>query len=130
MKDPAQTLLGEVEREVALLPGASLFPGAGSDAGVNFAALMGLAPPPGMAAFLTAHDGGVLGTDVRLLSLDEASQRRRQPAERPGISGGWPAGLWPVMVRGERRFALDAEGASSDGEWPVVEVGERGIDRV
>jgi tetratricopeptide (TPR) repeat protein len=129
MKDPAQTLLGEVEREVASLPGASLFPGVGSDAGVKFSALMGTAPPPGMAAFLTAHDGGVLGTDVRLMSLEEASQRRRQP-ERSGVPGGWPAGLWPVMVRGERRFALDAEGASSDGEWPVVEVGERGIDRV
>ena len=27
-------------------------------------------------------------------------------------------------------FALDAEGTSSDGEWPVVEVTDRGVDRV
>ena len=128
MKDPARTLLGQIEREVASLPGASLYPGAGSDAGARFEAAMGLAPPPGLAAFLAAHDGGVLGTDVRLLGLEEASKRRR-PSERPG-TGGMPAGLWPVMERGGRRYALDAEEASSDGEWPVVEVGETGIDRV
>jgi tetratricopeptide (TPR) repeat protein len=129
MKDPARTLLGQVEREVAALPGASLYPGAGSDAGARFEALMGLPPPPGLAAFIAAHDGGVLAPDVRLLSLDEASKRRR-PAERVGATGGLPAGLWPVMERGGRRYALDAEGASSDGEWPVVEIGDTGIDRV
>ena len=42
----------------------------------------------------------------------------------------WPAGLWPVVERAGRRFALDAEEASSDGEWPVVEVSDRGVDRV
>src|SRR5581483_985268 len=41
-----------------------------------------------------------------------------------------PAGLWPIIERGAQRFALDAEDASSDGEWPVVEVSERGVDRV
>jgi tetratricopeptide (TPR) repeat protein len=129
MKDPARTLLGEVEREVAALPGASLFPGGGAAAGARFAALMGRPPPPGMVAFLATHDGGLLAPEVRLLSVEEASARRQQP-ERPGVSGNWPAGLWPVMERGGRRFALDAEEARSDGEWPVVEVGERGIDRV
>jgi tetratricopeptide (TPR) repeat protein len=129
MKDPARTLLGQIEREVASLPGASLYPGAGSDAGARFEAAMKLPPPPGLAAFLAAHDGGVLGTDVRLLGLEEAARRRR-PAERPGVPGGLPAGLWPVMERGGRRYALDAEEASSDGEWPVVEVGDAGIDRV
>jgi tetratricopeptide (TPR) repeat protein len=129
MKDPARTLLGQVEREVAALPGASLYPGAGSDVGARFEALMGLPPPPGLAAFLAAHDGGVLGADVRLLSLDEAAKRRRPP-ERAGATAAMPAGLWPVMERGGRRYALDAEDASSDGEWPVVEIGDSGIDRV
>ena len=32
--------------------------------------------------------------------------------------------------RGGRLFALDAEEANADGEWPVVEVSERGVDRV
>src|SRR5450432_1002581 len=129
MKDPARTLLGQVEREVAALPGASLYPGAGSDAAARFEALMGLPPPPGLEAFVAAHDGGVLGPDVRLLSLDEASKRRRAP-ERPGSVGAMPAGLWPIMERGGRRYALDAEDANPDGEWPVVEIGETGIDRV
>ncbi len=129
MKDPARTLLGQVEREVAALPGASLYPGAGSDVGARFEALMGLPPPPGLAAFLAAHDGGVLGPDVRLLSLDQAAKRRRPP-ERSGATATMPPGLWPVMERGGRRYALDAEDASSDGEWPVVEIGDSGIDRV
>ena len=47
----------------------------------------------------------------------------------PGISA-WPAGLWPIIDRAGRRYALDAEEASSDGEWPVVEVTEQGVDRV
>ena len=129
MKDPARTLLGQVEREVGGLSGASLFPGAGSDAGARFEALMGLAPPPGLAAFLAAHDGGVLAPDVRLLGLDDAAKKRRK-TEPPAAAGDLPAGLWPVMERGGRRYALDAEEASADGEWPVVEIGERGIDRV
>src|SRR5882672_6165532 len=130
MKDPARTLLGQIEREVASLPGASLYPGAGSDAGARFQAIMGLPPPPGLAAFLAAHDGGVLGADVRILGLDESSKRRRPPERRARADSHLPAGLWPIMERGGRRYALDAEEASSDGEWPVVEVVESGIDRV
>jgi tetratricopeptide (TPR) repeat protein len=129
MTDPVQTLLGEVEREAALLAGASLFPGVDSDGLRRFVAAAGAPPPPGLAAFLASHDGGLLGSDVRLLSLDEATQRRFQP-ERAMLPGVWPSGLWPVMERGGRRFALDAEETSSDGEWPVVEVSDRGIDRV
>jgi tetratricopeptide (TPR) repeat protein len=125
MKDPVQTLLGEVEREVAALPGAALFPGNGRDAERLFAALAGSAPPPGLAAFLVAYDGGVLGPEVKLLSLDEAARRRST-----GTGGGWPAGLWPVLERSGRRLALDAAGAASDGEWPVVEVSDRGVDRI
>src|SRR5579863_6394997 len=128
MKDPARTLLGQIEREVASLSGASLYAGVGSDAGSRFEAAMGRPPPPGLEAFLTAHDGGVLGPDVRILSLDEAAKRRRPP-ERPGPAGV-PTGLWPIMERGGRRYALDAEEATSDGEWPAVEIGDSGIDRV
>ena len=129
MKDPARTLLGQVEREVAALAGASLFPGAGSDVAARFQAVMGLPPPPGLAAFWAAHDGGVLGVDVRLLGFEEASKKRRSH-EHAGATGDLPAGLWPVMERSGRRYALDAEEANSDGEWPVVEIGDRGIDRV
>ena len=54
----------------------------------------------------------------------------------PGILAGgfggarWQVGLWPVAERAGRRYALDAEEASGDGEWPVVEVTEHGVDRV
>jgi tetratricopeptide (TPR) repeat protein len=90
---------------------------------------MGLAPPPGLAAFLAAHDGGVLAPEVRVLGLDDAAKRRRK-SERPGAPSELPAGLWPVLERAGRRYALDAEDASADGEWPVVEIGDKGIDRV
>ena len=139
MVDPAKTLIGELEREVSALPGASLFPGSGSDAATRFHSAMGRWAPPGFAAFLSAHDGGVLGSDIKLLTLVESAQRRTE-SERAGGRGpslassvaasSWPAGLWPIMERAGRRFALDAEEASTDGEWPVVEVSERGVDRV
>ncbi|MDB4981466.1 MAG: hypothetical protein JWM82_2218, partial [Myxococcales bacterium] len=132
MKDPARTLLGEIEREVAGLPGASLAPAADPPlpgALARFETVMGAPPPPGLAAFLAAHDGGVLGPEVRLFTFEQATKRRQRPT-RGGVGAEWPAGLWPVMERGARRFALDAEGASSDGEWPVVEVGDRGVDRM
>ncbi len=134
MVDPAKTLIGELEREVSALPGASLFPGAGSDASTRFQAAMGRWAPPGFAAFLSAHDGGVLGSDIKILTLAESAQRRAE-SERDGgrvplPSPPWPAGLWPVMERAGRRFALDAEEATTDGEWPVVEVSDRGVDRV
>ncbi len=136
MVDPAKTLIGELEREVSALPGASLFPGAGSDAAARFQAVMGRWAPPGFAAFLSAHDGGVLGSEIKILTLAESSQRRAESereggrAPLPSPSSSWPAGLWPVMERAGRRFALDAEEATTDGEWPVVEVSERGVDRV
>ena len=90
---------------------------------------MGVAPPPGLAAFLAAHDGGVLGPETRLLTMDEAAGRVSGSRRTPGISA-WPAGLWPIVDRAGRRYALDAEEASGDGEWPVVEVTEQGVDRV
>jgi tetratricopeptide (TPR) repeat protein len=129
MKDPVRTLLGQVERGVAALPGASLFPGLGADAASRFEAVMGRPPPPGLAAFLAAHDGGLLGPDVRVLGLDEASKRRR-PTGHAGPVRELPAGLWPIVDRGGRRYVLDAEEASADGEWPVVEIVDNGFDRV
>jgi tetratricopeptide (TPR) repeat protein len=129
VKDPARTLLGQIEREASSLPGATLYPGAGSDARARFEAAMGQPPPPGLEAFLAAHDGGVLGPDARILTIEEAAKRRR-PAERHAVHGGLLAGLWPIMERSGRRYALDAEEASPDGEWPVVEINDTGIDRV
>jgi tetratricopeptide (TPR) repeat protein len=89
---------------------------------------MGVSPPPGLATFLAAHDGGVLAPDARLLTIDEAVTRLGGGGA--GGGGRWQAGLWPVAERAGRRYALDAEEASGDGEWPVVEVTEHGVDRV
>ncbi|HET6150131.1 MAG TPA: tetratricopeptide repeat protein [Polyangia bacterium] len=131
MVDPAKTLIGDLEREVSALPGAALYPGAGSDASARFLAAMGRKAPSGFAAFLSAHDGGVLGPDIKILTLAESTQRRAESERDAGRSStAWPVGLWPIMERAGRRFALDAEEASTDGEWPVVEVSERGVDRV
>jgi tetratricopeptide (TPR) repeat protein len=129
MKEPARTLIGEIERVVSALPDAVLFRGAAPDGLARFQAVMGVAPPPGLAAFLAAHDGGVLGPETRLLTMDEAAGRVSGSRRTPGISA-WPAGLWPIVDRAGRRYALDAEEASGDGEWPVVEVTEQGVDRV
>src|SRR4051812_22155242 len=129
MKEPARTLIGEIERVVSALPDAVLFRGASPDALARFQAVMGMAPPPGLAAFLAAHDGGLLGPETKLLTMDEALARVSGTRRTPGISS-WPAGLWPIVDRAGRRYALDAEEASGDGEWPVVEVTEQGVDRV
>ena len=132
MREPAQTLVGELERIVSALPDAVLFPGLGADGPRRFTAAMGVAPAPGLATFLAAHDGGILAPDVRLLTLDEAASRLKS-GTGIGIGPGgapWQAGLWPVAERAGRRYALDAEEASGDGEWPVVEVTETGVDRV
>src|SRR5579863_5609281 len=129
MKEPARTLIGEIERVVSALPDAVLFRGAAPDGLARFQSVMGMAPPPGLAAFLAAHDGGLLGAETRLLTMDEAVARVSGARRTPGISH-WPAGLWPIVDRAGRRYALDAEEASGDGEWPVVEVTEQGVDRV
>jgi len=132
MREPAQTLVGELERIVSALPDAVLFPGLGADGPRRFAAAMGVPPPPGLATFLAAHDGGLLAPDTRLLTLDEAAARVTGGAGRSAraTSARWQVGLWPVAERAGRRYALDAEEASGDGEWPVVEVTEHGVDRV
>src|SRR5262245_55825140 len=132
MREPAQTLVGELERIVSALPDAVLFPGLGVEGRGGFPAAMGVAPPPGLATFLAAHDGGILAPDVRLLTIDEASARVKAGPAAAASAGGarWQVGLWPVAERAGRRYALDAEEASGDGEWPVVEVTEHGVDRV
>src|SRR4249920_589518 len=99
MKEPVQTLIGEVERVVSTLPDAVLLPGPGADGPRRFEARMGMAPPPGLAAFLTAHDGGVLGSEVRLLSLEESMGRLGGVHRSAAIGAAWPAGLWPVVDR-------------------------------
>jgi tetratricopeptide (TPR) repeat protein len=129
MKEPARTLIGEIERVVSALPDAVLFRGAGPDWLGRFQAVMRVAPPPGLAALLDAHDGGLLGPETRLLTVDEAVARVSGSRRTPGLSS-WPAGLWPIVDRAGRRYALDAEEANGDGEWPVVEVAEQGVDRV
>ena len=129
MREPAQTLIGEIERVVSTLPDAVLYPGLGPDASRRVAAVMNLTPPAGVASFLGAHDGGVLGPETRLLTFDEAAGR--VTGKRPALGLPiWPSGLWPIADRSGHRYALDAEEASGDGEWPVVEVTERGVDRV
>src|SRR4029077_8284664 len=51
-------------------------------------------------------------------------------ARPPGGAGArGQVGLWPIAERAGRRYALDAEEASGDGEWPVGEVTEHGVDR-
>ena len=102
MREPAQTLVGEVERIVSALPDAVLFPGLGAEGQRRFAAAMGVPPPPGLATFLAAHDGGVLAPDARLLTIDEAAAR---VTAAPGLAGRlagarWQVGLWPVAERG------------------------------
>jgi tetratricopeptide (TPR) repeat protein len=129
MREPVQTLVGELERIVSALPDAVLFPGLGAEGQRRFAAAMGVPPPPGLTTFLAAHDGGLLAPDTRLLTLDEAAARVAGGARTFG-SARWQVGLWPVAERAGRRYALDAEEASGDGEWPVVEVTEHGVDRV
>ncbi|HVR64737.1 MAG TPA: SMI1/KNR4 family protein, partial [Polyangia bacterium] len=130
MVDPAHTLLGEIERAVAQLPGATLFPASGRGAARALEAALGRRPPPGLLAFIIAHDGGLLGADIHLLTFAEAQRRRQSVSAGGQRAGEWPSGLWPVLERGGHRFALDMDDAATDGEWPVVEVSERGVDRV
>ncbi|HEX3694752.1 MAG TPA: tetratricopeptide repeat protein [Polyangia bacterium] len=130
MVDPAHTLLGEIERAISSLPGAILHPASGRANARSLEAAMGRRPPPGLLAFVAAHDGGLLGNDIVLLTVAEAQRRRDSPDPESSRSNAWPAGLWPVLERGHHRYALDMDDAATDGEWPVVEVSERGVDRV
>ena len=124
MVDPVRTLVGTLERELAAVPGATLFPGAGADAAERFRAVFGSESPPGLTALLAAHDGGRLAPGSELLTLVDAAARFAE------LAAAGQRGLWPFLEHGGRLFALDAEGQSADGEWPVVEVTDRGVDRV
>ena len=84
MKEPAQTLIGELERVVSTLPDAVLHPGLGAGAVKRFEAVMGVAPPPGLAAFLAAHNGGVLAPELRILTLEESAARLGGGRGTPG----------------------------------------------
>lgn len=124
MVDPVRTLVGTLERELATVPGATLFPGLGADAAARFRGVFGVEPTPGFEVFLTLHDGGRLSSESKLLTFAEAAARFQE------LSAAGQRGLWPFLEHAGRLFALDAEGAGSDGEWPAVEVTERGVDRV
>src|SRR3569832_1993939 len=106
MREPAQTLVGELERIVSALPDAVLYPGLGVEGQRRFAAAMGVPPPPGLATFLAAHDGGVLSPDARLLTIDEAAARvTGSPGLHARVAGArWQVGLWPVAERSGRRY--------------------------
>src|SRR5829696_3842649 len=106
MVDPVRTLLLEIETEIGRLPGAKLSAsggGAGGTRDERFKELFGRVPPPGFAAFLARHDGGLLAPEVRLLSWDESLRRLRE-ADRAGDGTSGLKGLWPVLERGGRLF--------------------------
>jgi len=124
MVDAVRTLVGTLERELAAVPGVQLYPGAGAGAGERFRALFGSEAPAGLLAFVTAHDGGRLPNGSKLLTLSEANTRFRE------LAAAGHAGLWPVLQHADREYALDAQGTTTDGEWPVVEIGSAGLDRV
>jgi tetratricopeptide (TPR) repeat protein len=132
MVDPVRALLLEIETEIDRLPGAALAaPAAGGAAGTardeRWKELFGRVAPVGYQAFLNRHDGGLLAPEVRLYSYEESLRKLRE-ADRTGEGASGLKGLWPVLERGGRLYALDAE-AAGDAEWPVVEVADRSVDR-
>ncbi len=147
MADPVRTLLLEIEEQCGRTPGCTLAKAPGGEARLGrLRALFPGSVSPGYAAFATRYDGGRLarppeaagepsqggpsvdspdeGVYLHLLAFEEA-QRVLHEAAHPQ---DWK-GLWPVARRGLRIFALDFD-ASPDGEQPVVEVGDRSVDRV
>jgi tetratricopeptide (TPR) repeat protein len=125
MVDPVSTLLLAVEKAVALLPAAKLAPArAGARLPERLAEACGRIAPPGVAAFLSRYDGGTLGRDTRLLSFEESFTLKRDPRRAADLKG-----LWPIADRHGHLFALDAEYPGSEGEWPVVELADRSVDR-
>lgn len=149
MADPVRTLLLEVEEQCGRIPGCELIKAPGGELRLRkLKAAFSAAVSPGYAAFASRYDGGHLGRAVpqgeskveveeggpasdaddsvylRLLAFEESQGILREA----GQSQEWK-GLWPVARRGARIFALDFE-ASSEGEQPVVELGDRCVDRV
>jgi len=155
MADPVRTLLLEIEEQCEHTPGCELAKALGGE--VRLGKLRTLFPSvvsPGYTAFADRYDGGKLarppsaarassnaslsaesgqgtsegsseeGVYLHLLGFEEAQHILRDAAHPQDWKG-----LWPVARRGLRIFALDFE-ASPDGEPPVVEVGDRSVDRV
>lgn len=127
MVDPLNTLLYRLEKDLQRLGGASLRRAEPkARLADRIADLLGRRPPPSLSAFVERYDGGTLPHGVRLLSYEEAQTRHKELGKGAGLRG-----LWPVIERGPRLFALDAESADDvEGEWPVVEVADRSVDRV
>lgn len=125
MIDPVDTLLGEVERALAGLPGAGLGRPASPGSLDRLETDLGKALCPGYRRFLERHDGADLGPDARLLTAADAVAARRDLGDAPIAKG-----LLPVLQQGARRFALDYESDDGAGEWSVFELGERTVDRV
>src|SRR5688572_8428211 len=120
MSDPVSTLLLLAERELALLASASLTPArAGARVAERVAEACGRPASPGMLAFFSRYDGGTLAPRTRLFAFDEALRLKRDVRRATELKG-----LWPLLEREGRLFALDAEFASTDGEWPVVELAD------
>ena len=152
MADPVRTLLLEIEEQCGQIPGCDLTQASGGEARLRkLKATFSTGVSPGYSAFITRYDGGKLAPRcdaaceqcsapalveggsigaasdsvyLHVLGFDE-SQRILREVTHPQ---DWK-GLWPVARRGHRVFALDFE-ASTEGEQPVVEVGDRSVDRV
>jgi tetratricopeptide (TPR) repeat protein len=125
MVDPVSTLLLAVEKEVGELPGARLVPvRPGTNLAQRLAEACGRAVPSGVAAFFARYDGGRLAPDVRILSFEEGLLARRDPRRAADFKG-----LWPIVERHGRTYALDSEYPGPEGEWAVVELADRSVDR-
>ncbi len=77
-----------------------------------------------MSAFFARYDGAVFAREVRLFSFEESLRLKRDPRRSGELKG-----LWPIVERHGRLFALDAECLGPEGEWPVVELADRSVDR-
>jgi tetratricopeptide (TPR) repeat protein len=123
MPELVSTLLEWIERDFRRSGSAHLEPAKGRLA-EKMAKACGHKLPPGVQAWVSRWDGGTLGQGLKLLSFDEAQERRGKQG-----SGAELKGLWPVLEEGGRLFALDTEYPGIEGEWPVVEVFDRSVDR-
>jgi tetratricopeptide (TPR) repeat protein len=125
MMDLVATFLLGLEREVALLPGATLIPARnGAKLVDRLAEACGRSVPAGVAGFFSRYNGGALSPDTRILSFEDALAIKRDPRRTNELKG-----LWPVVERHGRLSALDPDYPGVEGEWPVVELADRSVDR-
>jgi tetratricopeptide (TPR) repeat protein len=133
MGDSIQTELHDVESEMVGLPGGGGIgrqvtpPGHAAEWQERFEQLMEHPAPPGYMAFITRHNGGELSKGARILLFEESVKRVEDVTEGDGSLRS--RGLWPVLERGDRLFALDTR-AAGDAEFPVVEVSDRSVHRM